>query len=273
MAENEWVTGRVTLRIGEVPLDLEMTVPAAPVKPHRMLPIFHQMANSFAQIGVDAAEANNIAVSCKAKCSACCHQAVPVSEAELYYIAELVNSMPEPRRSEVRSRFESAVEHFRSSGWFDALRSGRGSTWKGAEELVLEYFRQGVACPFLEDSMCSIYENRPIACREYLATSDPANCSSPTADGVRLVELPVKTSIPLKKIAIGEASRREGIFLLLISALEIAEKYPERFPEKTGEQWMADFFGRLTADEKPTEPPEMTVKSLRKKRKRHAAKR
>ena len=35
MTDNEWVTGRVTLRIGNVPLDLEMTVPAKPVKPHR----------------------------------------------------------------------------------------------------------------------------------------------------------------------------------------------------------------------------------------------
>src|SRR5437868_266478 len=104
MSENEWVTGRVGLRVGNVPLDLEMTVPAKPVKPHRMLPIFHQMADSFADIGVQIEENKGNPISCKPKCDACCHQAIPVSESELYYIAELVDSMPEPRRSEVRTR-------------------------------------------------------------------------------------------------------------------------------------------------------------------------
>lgn len=273
MSENEWVTGRVTLRIGNAPLDLEMTVPARAVKPHRMLPIFHQMSDSFADIGVQAAADAGNAVSCRAKCTACCYQAVPVSEAELYYIAELVNEMPEPRRTEIRGRFESAYGHFRASGWFDALRSGKGRSWSGAEELVLDYFREGVPCPFLEDSMCSIYANRPIACREYLAVSDPVNCSNPSAEGVKLVDLPIKPSATLKKIAIGEASRREGLFLLLIMALEIAEKYPETFPEKTGEQWMADFFTRLTNDENLSKPPPPSPPNPRKRRSRHNPKR
>jgi Fe-S-cluster containining protein len=273
MADNEWVTGRVGLRIAGVPLDLEMTVPAAPVKPHRMLPIFHQMADAFAEIGVNAEAANGNSVSCKAKCTACCHQAVPISEAEMYYIAEIVEQMDEPRRSVIRERFSNGMEKFRASGWIDALRSEKGRTWKGAEELVLQYFREGVPCPFLEDSLCSIYEQRPIACREYLATSDPTNCSSPTAEGVRLVGLPLKPSWTLKMIAAGEASRKEGL-LLLIMALELSAKYKESFPEKTGEQWMADFFGNL-ADNEINEKSASTRSSSesRKQRHRHRTKR
>ena len=260
------------LRIGNVPLDLEMTVPARPVKPHRMLPIFQKMADSFAEIGVDAETTAGNSVSCRPKCTACCYQAVPVSEAELYYIAELVEALPERKRSEIRSRFSSAVAHFRSVGWFEQLRSRKGRTWQGAEELVLQYFREGIACPFLEDSMCSIYENRPIACREYLATSDPKNCSSPTAEGVKLVTLPLKPSLTLKQMASGEASKHEGL-LLLIMALEVADKYRESFSEKTGEQWMAEFFKRQTNEpftERIDEPN--TYQNLRKKRKKRHAK-
>ncbi len=45
--ENEsWVTGNITLKVGEIPLDIELTVPAQPVKPMRMLPVFQKMANS-----------------------------------------------------------------------------------------------------------------------------------------------------------------------------------------------------------------------------------
>ena len=131
MSESDWVTGRVGLRVGNVPLDLEMTVPARPVKPHRMLPIFHQMADSFADIGVQMETEAGNTLSCKAKCSACCHQAIPVSEVELYYIAELVDSMPEPRRTEIRRRFAETLRHFREIGWFDELYSKAAGSLKG----------------------------------------------------------------------------------------------------------------------------------------------
>jgi Fe-S-cluster containining protein len=273
MAEDEWITGRVTLRIGNVPLDLEMTVPAKPIKPHRMLPIFHKMSEAFLAIGVQAAEQAGDKVSCKPRCTACCHQAVPVSEAEAYYIAALVDALPEPRRTEVRGRFAASLEHFRAAGWFDELRSGKGRSWEGAEELVLDYFRERVPCPFLEDSMCSIYQQRPIACREYIAISDPENCANPTAEAVKLVQLPIKPSAILKKIVIGEASKNEGLFLLLIMCLEIGERYPEAFPEKTGEEWMADFFGRLASEEKPYLSEAGHVPNPKKRRSRHGSKR
>jgi len=174
MAEDEWITGQVTLRVGNVPLDLEMTVPAQPVKPHRMLPIFHKMSEAFADIGVQAEAAEGKNVSCKAGCGACCSQAVPISEMEAYYIADVVNAMPEPRRTEIRERFARSLRHFRETGWFEALRSRKGRTWAGAEELVLEYFREYVPCPFLENGSCSIYEHRPRTCRTYDCRVFPA---------------------------------------------------------------------------------------------------
>ena len=273
MAEDEWITGQVTLRVGNVPLDLEMTVPAQPVKPHRMLPIFHKMSEAFADIGVQAEAAEGKNVSCKAGCGACCSQAVPISEMEVYHISEVVNAMPEPRRTEIRERFARSLRHFRETGWFAALRSRKGQTWAGAEELVLKYFRENVPCPFLENGSCSIYEHRPIVCREYLVTSDPKNCSSPTAEGVRVVGLPIKPSSVLGKMAVGEASKNEGLFIILIMALELAEKYPEAYPEKTGEQWMADFFGRLTSEEKPYLSEARQVPNTKKRRSRHSSKR
>lgn len=272
MPEREWVTGKVVLNIGGVPLDLEMTVPTDPVKPHRMLPVFHQMANSFADIGVSSAELDGRSVSCQSKCAACCLQPIPLAEMEVYQIAELVSAMPEPRRAMVKKRFADAMAHFRTAGWFDSMmankqRSPDGPSTKElkrAEDLVLEYFAERVDCPFLEDDLCSIYQDRPMACREYLVTSPPANCSNPSAETVRTVELPVKPSRTLKAMAQTGRMQSEGL-LLLIQAMELAEKYPEDFPQRTGEQWMADFFGRLTSAKTEAQPPSQAA--LRKKRK------
>jgi hypothetical protein len=63
--------------------------------------------------------------------------------------------------------------------------------------LGLDYFALGIPCPFLEDESCSIYADRPLACREYLVSSEPANCSRPEAAAVAVIEVPRRLSMLL----------------------------------------------------------------------------
>jgi len=256
MTENEWVTGKAGLTIGNIRFDFGMTVPAKPVKPHRMLPIFQQMANSFTEVGVQAVTAEGKSISCKAGCGACCRQPVPISEVEVYQIAELVESMPEPRRSAVKKRFADAVDHFRNNGMIDLMVQnddhGRPKTWREqldeAKGGVAKYFHEGIPCPFLEDESCSIHANRPIVCREYLVTTPAANCAQPSAETINLVKLPIKPSKTVEHLGRTGRMKDEGV-LLLIRALELADQYPENFQEKTGKEWMADFFDGLSDSE------------------------
>jgi Fe-S-cluster containining protein len=255
MENEEMVTGRVTLRINGEPVEMEMTVPAKPVKPHRMLPVLQKLTNAFVGSGVDAAVSEGRSISCKAGCGACCRQGVPISEAEVYQIAELVDLMPEPRRTIIRERFSAAAEHFKKIGWADDMEAcidliGAGeneAAKKRLEELVLQYFYEGVACPFLEDEACSIHEDRPLACREYLVTSPAENCSAPSTETIRIVGLSFKPSHALKNIS--KTGRLTDIrFLPLVRALEVADTYPEDFVEKTGSEWMMDFFNDITGN-------------------------
>ncbi len=252
MANDEWVSGKVGLTIAGVPLELEMTVPAKPVKAHRMLPVFQKMANAFVDVSVQALETEGKKISCKAGCGACCRQPVPISETEVYQIAELVESMPEPRRSEIKKKFADGVEHFKNIGWFDRLNEhfvgGKPTEaqegFKRAIDVVLEYFYEGVACPFLENESCSIHQDRPVACREYLVTSPAENCAKPTAQTVKVVDLLIKPSRTVRWLGSSGKLSSAG-FLTLIRALELAGSTPESFVEKSGERWMADFFGHL----------------------------
>lgn len=250
---SEWVTGKIGVRVEGIPMEFEITVPAIPVKPHRMLPIFHQMANSFVEVGVDVVKKEGKSISCKAGCGACCRQAVPIAEVEVYQIAELVNNLPEPRRTRVRQRFRDAAEHFHRIGWFERfLEHQRKAPEKEPDEairegiaIVLEYFHQGIPCPFLEDESCSIHPNRPVACREYLVTTPAINCANPTPEGIRLVDLLIKPSRALRRLGSRGKMSAEG-FPILTRALELAEKYPESFEEKSGPEWMKEFFEILT---------------------------
>jgi Fe-S-cluster containining protein len=254
MAENEWISGKVGLRVHGLPMEFEMTVPATPVKPYRMLPVFQQMANQLVDVSVAAVESDGEKISCKAGCGACCRQAVPISETEIYQIADLVESMPEPKRSEVKKRFAAAAEHFNKIGWYDrfiefrkkALQSDASEdSVKEGIDIVLEYFHEGIPCPFLEDESCSIHPSRPVACREYLVTTPAANCARPAPNTVQPIDLLIKPSRALAKL--GTTDHIESIgFPVLTRALEVAEMYPEKFEEKTGPDWMKDFFSELS---------------------------
>lgn len=273
----DWVTGNIKLNVRGVPVEMEMTVPAEPVKPQRMLPIFQQMANTIVGFSVDAVVEEGKEISCKAGCGACCRQPVPLSETEIYHIAELVENMPEPRRSVIRQRFSEAVEHFRQIGWFERVRelaaksqaSTPGYIRKDILQVALDYFAENVACPFLENEACSIHPDRPLACREYLVTSPAENCAKPTADSIDLVPLMMKPSTTMSHIM--RSGNYDGIGMIpLIRALELAEKFPDNYPEKTGPQWTAEFFNDLgkssgTPNPKPAGPERKTKRRHRRR--------
>lgn len=58
------------------------------------------------------------------------------------------------------------------------------------EALGLEIFHLGSPCPFLEAESCSIYEDRPLSCREFLVTSDKHLCPNPTPSTIERVSIP-----------------------------------------------------------------------------------
>jgi len=273
MENQEWITGKIAIAIGGVPIEMEMTVPAKPVKPHRMLPVFQKMTNSFVDMSVQAMNEIGENISCKAGCGACCSQAVPIAEVEVYQIAELVENMPEPRRSVIRKRFADAVEHFESMGWFERVRKAANQKMPDDPryvptellEAAMVYFNEGISCPFLENNSCSIHENRPLSCREYLVTSPAEFCSKPTAETVKKVPMLVRPSKSLPQVGI--TGNFSGIGVLpLIRALDLAEKVPEQFPEKTGDKWMADFFEHLVKSEIPQANEKPAQKKKRKPR-------
>lgn len=250
--DNEWISGKVTLSFKGTPIEMEMSVPAKPVKARKMLPIFQQMTSSFVDLSVKAAEENGLEISCKKGCGACCRQAVPLAEVEIYQIARLVENLPEPRRTEIKRKFEEGCRRFHENGWFERLDNYAHLSIQERGQIIKDYFYEGVACPFLEDESCSIHVDRPTSCREYLVTSPPENCARPSNETVRMVNIPIKTSRAVRYVGKSENLVKIN-FIPMIRALEWAEKYPEKLQEKPGQEWMADFFTVLTESEIPEE--------------------
>lgn len=88
------------------------------------------------------------AVDCKDGCSYCCYYHVLVTPAEAIAIAEHIEALPEPRRTELRNAVADTAARVASLS-------------------EAEYIRINIRCAFLRASSCSIYSVRPTACRGF----------------------------------------------------------------------------------------------------------
>jgi Fe-S-cluster containining protein len=197
---------------------------------------------------VEAFVGDNEEISCKAGCGACCRQPVPLAEPEVYQIAKLVEELPEPRRTEIKQRFADACEQLEKIDWFNRLENifieSPHSKKEEIRKIALEYFSQKIACPFLENESCSIHQNRPLSCREFLVTSPAANCQDPSPENIKHVDLKFKVSDIVRDLWKSKNLPNTS-FVTMIYALEWAKKNTESFEKKSGGDWLGEFFGSL----------------------------
>jgi Fe-S-cluster containining protein len=248
-ATMEFGTLRLELKISGQPVQMTMDVPSGAVKPRELLPIFRDVAEKIIDLGVKAVEAKGERISCKAGCGACCRQLVPISELEARQIRDLVEDLPEPRRTEVRARFAEARRRLQEAGMLDKLLHPEQFPDDELRPIGIDYFRQGIPCPFLDEESCSIHPERPISCREYLVTSPAANCAEPTPETVRCVPLAGKVSTALYRLQLDPKARFVR-WVPLSLALEWAEMHPDEPPGRPAQEMLREFFQRLSEKKK-----------------------
>ena len=179
----------ITLKIAGEPKRVEFEMPAGSVRPAELLPVLRQFSDVMVEAAEGRAARAGEAISCVKGCGACCRQLVPIREMEARRLAAFVRSLSEPRRSFILERFASAAVRLASSGWRVRLDTRGKLDAAGRVSLKLDYFALGIACPFLEDESCAIYEERPMICREHLVTTPAANCADPRAGAIRTLAM------------------------------------------------------------------------------------
>lgn len=177
---------RVHLRILGQDRELELPVRAGTATLNDLLPTARELSRRATEVAVADVEAEGEVVRCHAGCGACCRrQLVPISVVEARALARAVDALPPARREAVRARFAAAVRALERIGLLDPaappgrmlLKSDLADPRRGWSDVVARYFAAGVPCPVLEDDRCSLYEDRPLVCREYLVTSPPERCA------------------------------------------------------------------------------------------------
>jgi Fe-S-cluster containining protein len=236
--------GDVVLNMAGEPVAFHLEVPEAPTTLEALLPVFQGLSSEVARRAAAKATAAGEQISCRAGCGACCRQAVPVAEAEAHAIAALVEAMPEPRRSEIRARFEAAERRLEATAL--ASRLADMPDGNAVIEVGIRYFDLGLPCPFLEAESCSIHPDRPLRCREYLVTSPASACAAMAAGSIHRAPLAGVPSTAL--IAAGARDTPEG-WLLLIQALSFSQRYPEPSATRPAPEWIGAVVGGMAGRE------------------------
>ena len=244
------VTARVKLEVLGQELTVDMRLPARPTRARELLPLYRGLAEHVMQAAVVGVNQAGRAVSCSKGCGACCRQLVPIAQLEAYRIRDLVAALPEPRRSVIRERFAAARQRLAEAGLLAPLEDPSLVTPGTAASFGDRYFAQGIPCPFLEDEACSIYEERPVICREYLVTSPPGNCAHPTRETIATVPVPGSVYRAISWLTSPAGAEQPG-WVPLVLAPEWADAHPEPEPDRTGPELARTLFERLKGDPLP----------------------
>jgi Fe-S-cluster containining protein len=211
-----------------------------PTRVMEVLPLAREIADGITAIALDHVRAAGESVSCRLGCTACCRHVVPTAPAEAVRLARVVEAMPKERRRAVKKRFEQAIRRMEEAGLLDpeaprgrvALLSQASTPRERWEDVSHRYFALGIRCPLLEGEACGVYAERPMACREYHATT-PAELCEAFDPSLQVTPRPVRMGEVLKQLT-NDVLGRDDHNIPLPLALEWASVHGRAF-EREGD--------------------------------------
>ncbi|MBX7104954.1 MAG: YkgJ family cysteine cluster protein [Gemmataceae bacterium] len=249
------VTANVSLSGGDWKLDLQVNVVTAPMRPTELLPLAYALTEAVVDQSIKTEAAAGRGISCGPGCAQCCRLAVPIAQHEARHIAAVVDQLPEPRQSVIRGRFADAIRRADEAGLGETIRRSDSLTTEELHSLTRDYFVAQIPCPFLDDESCSIYEQRPATCREYVVTTPAENCAKVTDREVNPVRIALPMFNALARWRVPPGDHHEERWVMLTHALEWVAAHPEEEPPSPGHELLGDLLnsvaGRRKAEARP----------------------
>lgn len=170
-------------------------------------------------------------IACHAKCSDCCRYLVPLAFPEAMQLTKEVTAMAKWKRRFVnestlltaRRILELTPKHSLEKITKVEVKAGFN-----LKNISYWYGRMNLPCPFLLNNLCTIYEQRPIACREHLAIGPASNCKVNSTNQPQLLQTPISVLEALAQLT-GELEGTTPEAIILPFALVWCRENPEYF--------------------------------------------
>lgn len=170
------------LATGKFNFDTTLTLPTATVELADVVPLARRLCEQVSSSARTQASREGTPVCCSKRCAACCYALVPVPPVEASRLRRELACLPPGLQQRLRSKLIQSAQ---------ALVSHRAPQGADAQSVAQWYSRLQLPCPLLQDNQCSLYQTRPLACREQLAVGPAIAAGSPACPGQRPAQLPV----------------------------------------------------------------------------------
>ncbi len=219
---------------GEVHTQVEVATSFVPVS--SIVPALRDVGERAVALEQAQVEAGGQTISCRMGCAACCRMLVPVSPPEAFALHDAVQRLPDSQRQHLHEKIEASRARLEEAGLWGRLsevaETDRQLSDEDMEQTNRDYYALRLPCPFLEDEVCSIYMDRPAACRELLVTSPAELCQDIVRNPVRPIPVPVRIGTVLGMLW---AELVGGPVKLI--PLPLAFSWAERHGEQRQRQW------------------------------------
>lgn len=165
------------------------------VKLADIVPLARTISTRIADIVIAKNRLDGVEIACRKGCGHCCQShLVPLAVPEVFKLKEYIYSRPHDLRDAMLRSCLLAAKNILTEQppEFSTSQTPLNASYNMPflSNVSDWYVSLGVSCPFLSDNVCTIYENRPLACRDYFVYGSSSACNNP--DGkAETVKMPV----------------------------------------------------------------------------------
>ena len=135
-----------------------------------------------------------ISIPCRQGCANCCHLLIILSVPEALCLAEELMLLPLSQYENLKKHWDSTSNHIREQFPRKLFPVNLNlNAYSDLKKFSNWYTKQRKPCAFLQDSICTIYEQRPLVCRDFMVMGSSLQCQL----GKISTKAAIKTSLSL----------------------------------------------------------------------------
>ena len=194
---------RLNLTITTTSGDLQarIDVPSGFIPITKIVPVMRSLGDQAQELEIANTLQAGKTISCQKGCAACCRPMIPVSPPEAFALVEAIKDLPQDHQSRIKQNLAQTKERLQKAGLLTALQDLVDSPHQRSDEdldsLNRAYYALRLPCIFLENEICSIYEQRPAGCRGHLVTSPPELCQDMGNNSIEELHIPLRAGTVL----------------------------------------------------------------------------
>ena len=166
-----------------------------------LVPLARTLSTRIGMSAVKRAGSEGVRLPCRKGCAACCRYLVPLSAPEALCMGREIGSLSESCEPTTARALAAAAGRI-LEGWSESPFSETGPGEACDIESVGRWYAGlELDCPFLSEELCTIYDKRPLACREHAVLGPAGDCEGFAPGRGNRLEMPAGVLDALGRLA------------------------------------------------------------------------